>query len=80
MNFKFFVLSQTLKRHVSNISRYVDLMIDEINKNPDPERDAPNGREAYSTAAGFSVGLLLLGAGNDSSLKSLNIVNRHGEN
>ena len=63
-------------RHVSNISRYVDLMLDEINKRPDPERDMPNGRESYSTAAGYSVGLLLLGAGNDSSLKSLNIVNR----
>ena len=63
-------------RHVSNISRYVDLMLDEINKEPDAERDMPNGRESYATAAGFSVGLLLLGAGNDSSLRSLNIVNR----
>ena len=25
-------------RHVSNISRYVDLMLDEINKRPDPGR------------------------------------------
>ena len=61
----------------ANISRYTDLLINEINKNADADRDSPNGREAYSTAAGMAVGLLLLGSGNDKSLSPLEIINRY---
>ena len=60
----------------ANISRYTDLLLNEINKNADADRDSPNGREAYSTAAGMAVGLLLLGSGNDKSLSPLEIINR----
>ena len=60
------------------VSRYTDLLLNEICKNPDVERDSPNGREAYATAAGMAVGLIMLGTGNKKALPNLNINGRKG--
>ena len=57
-------------------ARYANLLIDEINRRPDHDRDSPNEREAYATSAGCALGLILLGKGMDQSLTNLCIRDR----
>ena len=57
-------------------ARYANLLIEEINRRPDHDRDCPNEREAYSTAAGCALGLILLGQGRQQSLSDLRIRDR----
>ena len=57
-------------------ARYANLLIEEINRRPDHDRDSPNEREAYATAAGCALGLILLGKGMEQSLTNLCIRDR----
>ncbi|KAL5269784.1 hypothetical protein ACHWQZ_G003299 [Mnemiopsis leidyi] len=46
--------------------RMAEILLDEIGRAPGPEMDNAEDREGYSLACGFSLGLVLLGMGNEN--------------
>ncbi|XP_063684048.1 anaphase-promoting complex subunit 1-like isoform X2 [Bolinopsis microptera] len=46
--------------------RMAEILLDEIGRAPGPEMDNSEDREGYSLACGFSLGLVLLGMGNEN--------------